>query len=90
MSKFQVQFHNGHTISEPCADCNKIDVVEASDPLSAAIEAFSRIDDPSADNEFLAFVHNKSHWTAVSDNSWFLNTQEFQDEIWPLTVTSTP
>lgn len=92
MPKFQVQFHDSHPIGEPCGDCERIARVEASDPLDAAVVAMCGIldNDGVSDDDFRAFARDKSHWTRAHCDkcpSWFLDTDESEACLYPLTVT---
>lgn len=85
MKTWEVTFHDSHTWDEACEGCDTVSRVQADDPKSAAIQAFLATginDEP----EFDGFVRDPCHWASPAPNEFYLNTQESECELYPLSV----
>ncbi len=87
--KYEVTFHDAHGVTQSCGSSSceaKHEIVDASDPKSAAIKAFCSIDSVCGDKDFLLFAQDPDNWTQVGDSAWFLDDSGGEASLYPLTV----
>ncbi len=84
--RYKVTFHDSHVASDPCECEAKADLIDATDPKSAAIKAFCAIDTVRDDPSFLPFAQNPSNWQSPVDGAFVLDTQESESWLYPVTA----